>query len=116
MDRIVGAEFGGAAAGVAAGEPGHGIAVRDLGRVAQMFKAMSHEGRLAALTFMQSGEKTVSELGDFLDLRQPAVSQVLAVLRASGLVQTRRDGKNIYYGLTSPDIVPLIARAARIEI
>lgn len=82
---------------------------------AEMFKAMGHDIRLAALACMQTGEKTVGELGAFLNLRQPAVSQILSVLRNSGLVVTRRDGKNIYYGLASEDLLPLITLATRIR-
>lgn len=83
---------------------------------AEMFKAMGHDIRLAALACMQTGEKTVGELGAFLNLRQPAVSQILSVLRNSGLVVTRRDGKNIYYGLASEDLLPLITLATRIRL
>ena len=45
----------------------------------------------------------MSELEHELDLRQPTVSQQLARLRADGLVSTRRDGKIIYYSLTSSE-------------
>lgn len=83
---------------------------------AEIFKAMGHDIRLAALAFMQTGEKTVGELGAVLNLRQPAVSQILSVLRNSGLVVTRRDGKNIYYGLASEDLLPLITLAMRIRL
>jgi DNA-binding transcriptional ArsR family regulator len=36
-------------------------------------------------------------------LRQPAISQQLARLRADGLVSTRRDGKIIHYSLASEE-------------
>jgi DNA-binding transcriptional ArsR family regulator len=41
-------------------------------------------------------------------LRQPAVSQQLARLRADDLVETRRDGKNIYYSLARPEVRQVI--------
>ena len=43
-----------------------------------------------------------------LKLRQPAVSQQLARLRADDLVETRRDGKNIYYSLARPEVRQVI--------
>jgi ArsR family transcriptional regulator, virulence genes transcriptional regulator len=44
-----------------------------------------------------------------LSLRQPAVSQQLARLRADNLVETRRDGKNVYYMLARPEVREIIA-------
>lgn len=64
-------------------------------------KALSHESRLMILCILASGERSVTELEAMLELRQPAVSQQLARLRYDGLVQTRRDGKAIYYSLAS---------------
>ena len=62
-----------------------------------MMKALSHEGRLMILCYLAHGEKSVTELEDILSLRQPAVSQQLARLRAEGIIEARRDGKAIYY-------------------
>lgn len=42
-------------------------------------------------------EMCVSELEQVLDIHQPSLSQQLGVLRREGLVETRRDGKHIYY-------------------
>ncbi|MCF6272743.1 MAG: metalloregulator ArsR/SmtB family transcription factor [Rhodobacteraceae bacterium] len=62
-------------------------------------KALAHEGRLMILCHLVSGEKSVSELENLLSSRQAAVSQQLARLRLEGLVNSRRDGKVIYYSL-----------------
>ncbi|MCB1745367.1 MAG: winged helix-turn-helix transcriptional regulator [Gammaproteobacteria bacterium] len=62
-----------------------------------MLKALSHEGRLMILCYLAHGEKSVTELENFLSLRQSAVSQQLARLRADNLIEARRDGKTIYY-------------------
>jgi DNA-binding transcriptional ArsR family regulator len=62
-----------------------------------MLKALGHEGRLMILCYLAHGEKSVTELEDFLSMRQPAVSQQLARLRADNLIAARRDGKAIYY-------------------
>ncbi len=69
---------------------------------AQFLKALSHEGRLMILCHLTQGEKSVTELETLLDSRQAAVSQQLARLRFEGLVDSRRDGKTIYYSLTDP--------------
>jgi DNA-binding transcriptional ArsR family regulator len=65
----------------------------------EFLKALAHEARLMILCLLIDGEKSVTEIEQTLRLRQPAVSQQLARLRNDGLVETRRDGKNIYYSL-----------------
>lgn len=67
---------------------------------AAFLKTLAHEGRLMILCHLGSGEKSVGELEALLDMRQAAVSQMLARLREEGLVATRRDGKTIYYSLS----------------
>ncbi|WP_204115150.1 ArsR/SmtB family transcription factor [Shimia biformata] len=62
-------------------------------------KAISHEGRLMILCYLASGEKSVMQMEEMLSARQAAVSQQLARLRFEGLVQTRREGKTIFYSL-----------------
>jgi len=65
-----------------------------------MLKALSHEGRLMILCYLAHGEKSVTELEEILSMRQSAVSQQLARLRADNLIEARRDGKTIYYSIT----------------
>src|SRR5574337_970872 len=66
-------------------------------------KALAHESRLMILCYLLSGEKSVGQLEEFLELRQSTVSQQLARLRLEGLVATRRDGKTIYYSIRSEE-------------
>lgn len=68
-----------------------------------LLKSMAHEGRLFILCLLYIRERSVMELEQSLDLRQPAVSQQLARLRSDKLVSTRRDGKMIYYSLASDE-------------
>jgi DNA-binding transcriptional ArsR family regulator len=74
----------------------------------EFLKALSHEARLVILCMLTEGEKSVTEIEQLLNLRQPAVSQQLARLRADNLVETRRDGKNIYYSLARSDVREVI--------
>ena len=68
-------------------------------RAADFLKALGHEGRLMILCSLATAERSVTELENLLGQRQAAVSQQLARLRLEGLVETRRDGKTIYYRL-----------------
>jgi DNA-binding transcriptional ArsR family regulator len=74
----------------------------------EFLKALSHETRLMILCLLVEGEKSVSDIEQTLRLRQPAVSQQLARLRADDLVETRRDGKNIYYSLARSEVRDVI--------
>jgi DNA-binding transcriptional ArsR family regulator len=73
-----------------------------------LLKALSHETRLVILCLLIDGEKSVSVIEGLLNLRQPAVSQQLARLRADNLVDTRRDGKNVYYSIARPEVIEII--------
>ncbi|MEL6577380.1 MAG: metalloregulator ArsR/SmtB family transcription factor [Pseudomonadota bacterium] len=68
-------------------------------RATEFLKALAHEGRLMILCHLASKERSVTELEQLLSQRQAAVSQQLARLRLEGLVDTRREGKTIYYRL-----------------
>jgi len=64
------------------------------------FSAFANEIRLRVLTLLQSqGELCVCELIHALALSQPMISRHLALLRADGLVETRRAGQWMYYRL-----------------
>jgi ArsR family transcriptional regulator len=71
-------------------------------------KAVSHEGRLLILCHLAESERSVTELERMLDQRQAAVSQQLARLRLEGLVNTRREGKAIFYSIQDPKVLRLV--------
>ncbi len=75
---------------------------------AAYLKTLAHEGRLMILCHLGSGEKSVGELEGLLEIRQAAVSQMLARLREEGLVTTRREGKTIYYSLADANTYEVI--------
>lgn len=72
-------------------------------------RAMANEDRLLLLCQLTLGEKSVSELEELLDIRQPTLSQQLSVLRTEGLVNTRRDGKRIYYAIADRRVLGLLS-------
>lgn len=71
------------------------------GRACRLMKVLSNPDRLMLLCQLSLGEKRVGELEDILGIVQPTLSQQLTVLRDEELVNTRRDGKNIYYQIAS---------------
>jgi DNA-binding transcriptional ArsR family regulator len=74
----------------------------------RLLKVMSNPDRLMILCQLSQGEMRVGELEEALGVVQPTLSQQLTVLRDEALVSTRREGKNIYYQLSSPQALALM--------
>jgi DNA-binding transcriptional ArsR family regulator len=73
-----------------------------------LLSALAHEDRLILLCHIAHNEHSVGELEELLDIHQPTLSQQLGVLRREGLVETRREGKRIYYRLKSKQALAII--------
>lgn len=95
---------------IATGAPGFDAAamIASAQEASAFLKALAHEGRLLILCLLSEGEKTVTDLEEILALRQSAISQQLARLRTEGLVETRREGKNVYYSLARREVSEVI--------
>ncbi|PKF70998.1 transcriptional regulator [Pseudomonas fluvialis] len=74
----------------------------------QLLKTLGNPDRLLLLCQLAQGERHVSELEALLGITQPTLSQQLAVLRREGLVDTRREGKQIYYRISSHEALAVI--------
>ncbi len=77
-------------------------------RASKFLKALANDNRLVILCSLAEGEKNVGELERILGIRQPTLSQQLARLRSDELVETRRDSRQIYYGLASNEAKQMI--------
>ena len=73
-----------------------------------MLKVLGNPDRLLLLCQLTQGEFCVSELEAQLRIGQPTLSQQLGVLREEGLVSTRREGKQIYYKIDSPEATAIM--------
>lgn len=72
-------------------------------------KALAHPVRSTIIHSLVDGERNVSEIEAVTGIGQPALSQQLAVLRNADLVETRKDGKLIFYAI-NPGTVRAIGR------
>ena len=70
-------------------------------KATRLMKVMANSDRLMLLCQLSLGEKSVGDLEIILDIRQPTLSQQLTVLRVTELVSTRREGKAIFYRISS---------------
>lgn len=73
-----------------------------------LMKALSNPDRLLLLCQLSQGERRVGELQELVGIGQPTLSQQLGVLRDEGLVATRREGKQIYYRIVSPQALAVM--------
>jgi DNA-binding transcriptional ArsR family regulator len=72
---------------------------------AEILKTLASPRRLEILHRLSLGPIEVGRLADELGLAQPNVSQHLAVLRAAGLVEAEREGREVRYRLADPDVM-----------
>ncbi len=72
---------------------------------ADVCKTLASPKRLEIISVLKEGEKSVGELVDLLGVPKANVSQHLSVMRHKGILQSRRDGVNIYYSITNPKVV-----------
>ena len=73
----------------------------DSGHACRLMRALANPDRLLLLCQLAEREMSVGELEAGLGIVQPTLSQQLGVLRADGLVATRREGKYVYYRVRS---------------
>jgi len=76
----------------------------DVGSVSRLFKALGDEVRVRIVALLSHGELCVCHLESALGLAQSNASRHLAILRAAGIVERRRDKSWAYYRLAEqPD-------------
>lgn len=75
---------------------------RDLEPLVGLFRLLSDQTRLNILMILAKGERNVGSLCEELGLPQPTVSHHLGLLRSRNLLQNRRMGKQVFYGLSAP--------------
>jgi DNA-binding transcriptional ArsR family regulator len=81
-------------------------------RQAEIVRALSHPIRIAIADLLKDGEQCVNDIADQIGAERSNVSRHLAIMLRAGVVQTRREGVMVYYGLRTPCIVNFLHCAA----
>jgi DNA-binding transcriptional ArsR family regulator len=81
---------------------------------AQFFKLLMHPARLEILNELRKGEACVCHLEAALGYRQAYISQHLMLLREAAVIQDRREGWNIFYHMTKPEIYQIMDTVSRL--
>lgn len=85
------------------------INTEHMDQAAYMLKAISQGTRLCVISLLsESEELTVSQMVELLKCEQSLLSHHLTDMRAKGILNCRRDGKNCYYSLKNKQIVQII--------
>lgn len=72
---------------------------------AEILKTLASPRRIEILHVLAESPVEVGRLARRIGASQPNVSQHLSVLRAAGLVEAERDGREVRYRLSDPDVV-----------
>lgn len=76
--------------------------------LSELFKVFGDSTRIRILTALTAGEMCVLHLAEHLQMGQSAVSHQLRILRSSGLVRPRREGKTVYYSLDDDHVKEIL--------
>ncbi len=76
-------------------------------KVAAILKSISNENRLLTLCFLMEGEKTVGEITNFLNISQPAVSQMLAKMKDENIVSSIQVSQKVLYSIKDKNIMKI---------
>lgn len=77
-------------------------------RVVGILKSLANTDRLLILCHLSQAELNVSQIEEITDIKQPTLSQQLMMLRKSDVVNTRRDGKQIYYSIKDHNLIAVL--------
>lgn len=78
------------------------------GQACGLLKILANPDRLLLLCQMTQGEFCVGDLEELTGIRQPTLSQQLTVLREEKLVDTRREGKQVFYSIASKEAMAVL--------
>jgi ArsR family transcriptional regulator len=81
---------------------------------AEFFRMLGHPVRIRVLELLQDGPMPVRELLAEIDVERSNLSQQLAVLRRSGLVNSVRERDTVVYSVAGADVAELLRAARRI--
>jgi DNA-binding transcriptional ArsR family regulator len=76
--------------------------------VAALLKQLSHPQRLLILCSLAEGEMSVGAIERACGASQSAVSQFLRIMRLEGLIESRREGKLVYYSILDARVLELM--------
>lgn len=78
--------------------------------LAELFKVFGDSTRIRILFVLFEAEVCVCDLAKVLNMTQSAISHQLRILKANKLVNSRREGKSVFYSLSDGHVRTIIAQ------
>lgn len=86
------------------------IEAKKLEQVAFILKTIAHPVRLAIVELLDKNKKmSVNDIGEQLGLEQSLTSHHLNNMKIKGILQSEREGKNMYYSIKLEEVIKVIA-------
>jgi DNA-binding transcriptional ArsR family regulator len=81
---------------------------------ADLFKVLSNPVRIQILDALRTGERSVNEIAEWLEIEPSSISQQLAVLRSRNLVTSRKQSNFVFYSIRDPAIFKILDAALEV--
>jgi ArsR family transcriptional regulator len=79
-----------------------------LQRAADILKTVAHPVRLEIINLLEAAEQPVGQICRWLGAPQPAVSHHLGLMKARGILASRRNGSQVLYSVANPNVIEVI--------
>jgi ArsR family transcriptional regulator len=77
-------------------------------RAADILRTVAHPARLRIIDFLEQGEKPVAQICIRLSAPQPYISQHLNLMKAKGILASRRNGSQVLYSVANANVIEVI--------
>ena len=77
-------------------------------RAADVLKTVAHPARLKIIDFLEPGEQPVAKICKCLGASQPYISHHLSLMKAKGILSSRRDGNQVFYRVANRNVIEVI--------
>ena len=77
-------------------------------RAADILKTVAHPARLQIIDFLEAGEQPVAHICKCLNAPQPSISHHLGIMKAKGILASRRDGNQVFYAVANKNVIEVI--------
>ena len=79
-----------------------------LQRAADILRTVAHPTRLRIINILEAGEQPVARICQWLSAPQPYISHHLNLMKAKGILSSRRNGSQIFYSVANKNVIEVI--------
>jgi ArsR family transcriptional regulator, zinc-responsive transcriptional repressor len=80
----------------------------ELAKAAECLRTIAHPHRLRILQILSQGEHPVGALAEACELPSAMMSEHLRLMQRSRLLDSRRDGRHVYYFIVEPHVIAIL--------